>query len=230
MSRAACVVRQSQGADDSISLELQREKVVELAQSVADEYDLLDFGVHSGFSVHMGGTGGEKIDDHPMMQSLLSDLRGGVYDYLVAWDDTRVARDQFYWEIKRAAIVGECDLKFVGDVPDESLTFRVQRAVESEVKKKEIEKAVQAVEERMERGYDHGRPPFGLTYDDDGRYLVPGDNFSDAMAVIAKREDGATYREIENDLGISKSTANRIVERAEMYRSAAESTISEETV
>lgn len=225
MSRAAALIRKSQGGDDDVSLKLQREQVPELAGELAEEVETIDLGVHTGFSIHMKGADEERIDAHPDVQELLTDLRAGELDYLVAYDDTRLARDQFYWELKRAAVLGECELVFVEEPPDDQLTFRVQRAVESDVKRREIEKSQAALDAREERGDDHGRPPFGLRYDDDGRRWVPdreSGEFATALEVIRHREDGLSWRDIEDETGVSRSTVRSVYDRRERYLQAAE--------
>jgi DNA invertase Pin-like site-specific DNA recombinase len=225
MSRAAALIRKSQGGDDDVSLKLQREEVPKLAGELAEAVETIDLGVHTGFSIHMKGADEERIDAHPDIQELLTDLRAGEYDFLVAYDDTRLARDQFYWELKRAAVLGECELAFVEEPPDDQLTFRVQRAVESDVKRREIEKSQAALDAREERGDDHGRPPFGLRYDDDGRRWVPdreSGEFATALEVIRRRNDGYSWRDVEDETGVSRSTARSVYDRRERYLQAAE--------
>lgn len=225
MSRAAAFIRKSQGDEDDVSLQLQREHVTDLADGLADDVETIDLGVHTGFSIHMRPDSEDRIDTHEDVRALLEDLRAGEYDYLCAWDDTRLARDQFFWELKRAAIVGGCALEFVEEPPEDQLTFRVQRAVESDVKRREIQKSKAALEEREEQGHDQGRPPFGLTYDDAGEQWVPdrggedgerGD-FQKAIDVIKARENDLSWRDVAGETGVNKSTARRIWERRERY-------------
>jgi len=229
MSRAAAFIRKSQGEEDDVSLDIQRDQVPATAAAAAgidaDDVELIDLGVHTGFSIHMKAEDEERIDSNPEVEQLLSDLRTGRYDALAAYDDTRLARDQFYWELKRAAIVGDCELVFVESPPDDSLTFRVQRAVESDVKRREIQKSQEALTAREERGDDHGRPPFGLQYDDAGRRWVPdreSGEFRTALEVIRSRADGDSWRQIEDDTGVTTGTARRIIDRKERYLSEAE--------
>lgn len=225
MSRAAAFIRKSQGGDDDVSLSIQREEVPALAESLAEEVETVDLGVHTGFSIHMKGADDERIDAHPEVRRLLDDLRAGEYDHLVAYDDTRLARDQFYWEIKRAAIVGSAEISFVQEPPDDELTFRVQRAVESDVKRREIEKSQAALAAREERGDDQGRPPFGLQYDDDGRRWVAdreSGEFATALEVIRLREKGESWRSVAESAGVPRSTARSVHERRERYLKEAE--------
>ncbi|RLM87894.1 recombinase family protein [Haloarcula sp. Atlit-7R] len=228
-SRAVAVIRKSQGADDDVALQLQREEVPALAHDLAEEVETVDLGVHTGFSVHTKSVDDERIDAHPEVEELLADLRSGEYDHLVAYDDTRLARDQFYWELKRAATLGECELAFVEEPPEDELTFRVQRAVESDVKRREIEKSQAALDAREERGDDHGRPPFGLRFDEDGRRWVPdreSGEFATALEVVRCREEGLSWRDVEEETGVSRSTARGIYDRRERYLQEAEASVS----
>jgi len=218
--RAACVVRQSQGDDDSISLALQRESVQALATEIADEVDMIDLGTHTGFSIHTHDADEERIDTHPEIRKLIRDLRAGRYDYLCAWDDTRLARDQFYWQIDYAARLGECEFRFVEPPPDDDLVFRVTRAVESDVKRREIEKVRQAIQEREERGYYQGRPPFGMQFDDDGQHLIPDpDSWDIVCDVLRLRDQGHSYAKIAEQTPVNKSRVGRIVRNRKRYES-----------
>lgn len=230
MSRAVAVIRKSQGDEDDVSLQLQRERVGDLAHGLADDVEVIDLGVYTGFSIHMRPDSEERIDTHPDVLALLEDLQAGEYDYLCAWDDTRLARDQFFWTIKRAALLGECELAFVEEPPEDELTFRVQRAVESDVKRREIQKSKAALEQREEQGHDQGRPPFGLTYDDSGERWVPDreredderSEFQQALDVIEARENGLSWRDVAAETGVNKNTARRVWDRRERYLQEAE--------
>lgn len=233
MSRAAAFLRKSQGSEDDVSLELQRERVPALAADLednltVDDIETIDLGVHTGFSIHSKAESDERIDTHPAVEQLLVDLRAGEYDILAAYDDTRLARDQFYWELKRAAIVGGCELAFIEEPPEDDLTFRVQRAVESDVKRREIEKSQEALDAREQRGDDHGRPPFGLQYDDAGRRWVPDQEsgeFATALEVVRLREDDVSWRDIADETSVNTGTARRIYKRKERYLEEAEAAV-----
>lgn len=226
MSKAVAFIRKSQGDDDDVSLQLQREQVTALAGEFAADVETIDLGVHTGFSSHVRPDAETRIDTHDAVRALLTDLRAGEYEYLCAWDDTRLARDQFFWELKRAAIVGGCAFEFVDAPPEDQLTFRVQRAVESDVKRREIQKSKAALEARNQQGYDQGRPPFGLTYDAAGEQWVPDrasdtdeqSDFQTALAVINARTNDHSWRAVAAETGVTKSTARRIWKRRDRYR------------
>lgn len=230
MSRAVAFIRKSQGDEDDVSLQLQRSRVGALAEELADDVDEIDLGVHTGFSIHMRPDSEDRIDTNEKVLGLLEDLRVGTYDWLCAWDDTRLARDQFFWELKRAAIVGGCELAFVEEQPDDELTFRVQRAVESDVKRREIQKSKAALEQRREQGHDQGRPPYGMTYDSAGERWIPDrenengerSDFQKALDVITARENGLSWREVAAETDVHKDTARNIWDRRERYLAEAE--------
>lgn len=95
----------------------------------------------------------------------------------------------------------------------------LQAASEHEAKKKEIERAREAVQERIQNGYDHGRPPIGFRFDDAGERWVPNreGRFADVVEAIRMVEDGATYRDVEEELGIAPSTMSGVMDRRDRY-------------
>lgn len=199
-----------------MSLSIQRKEL----SALADEVETIDLGVHTGFGIQMKGADNEWIDAHLKLRQLLEDLRSGEYDHLVAYDDTRLARDQFFWGTKRVATVDGAGLLFVEEPPGNEFMFRVQRAVGNDVKRREIEKSRAALPAREERGDDQGRPPFGLQCDDDGRRWVAdceSREFATAIKVIQKRDEGGSWRAVAESARVPRSTARNIFERRDRY-------------
>lgn len=221
MTNVATLVRQSQGSEDSISLELQREQTDERAAELGDDDpERVDLGVHTGFSIFVKRPDQERIDDNEQVLGLLDDLAAGAYDYLVAHDDTRLARDQFYWVLVWHAQRGDCTVEFIEDVPSDDLTFRVGRVVEAEMKRKEIEKARRAKQRRVEQGMYDGGVPLGLQFDEQGEYLIrDSDEWEAIEAVFECLAEGKTYKEIVAEVdGInSTGTITNIRDRRERY-------------
>lgn len=95
----------------------------------------------------------------------------------------------------------------------------LQAASEHEAKKKEIERAREAVQERIENGHDHGRPPIGFQFDDAGERWVPDRDgrFEDVVEAIQMVEDGATYSDVQEELGIAPSTMSGVMDRRDRY-------------
>ncbi|MBX0322930.1 recombinase family protein [Halomicroarcula sp. F13] len=101
----------------------------------------------------------------------------------------------------------------------------LQAASEHEAKKKEIERAREAVQERIENGYDHGRPPIGFQFDDAGERWVPDreGRFEHVVEAIRMVEDGATYRDVQEELDIAPSTMSGVMDRRDRYLQETES-------
>lgn len=224
MTRKAILwVRKSKGEDDDVGLTLQREKLPELAEQFVDEYDILDLGVHTGFSIHSRDPDEERIDANPNVLSAVEDLEAGEYDFLIAYNDTRLARDQYFATIERACLIGGAEIRYVEDV-DEGMSFELQRTVEKHIKQKEIEQSKKARAHRREKGYWEGRPRFGTKYDEDSAYLIPGEDFVDALRAIKMREktdeDGNheySLRDIAEATDIPLGTLKSILDRREWY-------------
>jgi len=94
-----------------------------------------------------------------------------------------------------------------------------------EEKIEEIEKAINAIEEKKERGDDLGRPRFGMTYDEEKRRQVPGERWEDVVAIFEMREDDCTYEDIAEEVGVSTGTAYRVVDRRKWYEMRTEAGI-----
>jgi len=205
--------RLSQDSDTSIPR--QKRKI----RSYCDErgidlVEILDDGrFSSGFDA-----------DRTEYQEVRDRIRAREVSAVVVHDKTRIGRDfdermQFVLDLRKfgvelhSARKGAVDLSNPTDAAVESL----YAAQDDEAKREEIEKAVEAVEERLANGYDHGPPRFGCEYRDDGKFQVPGENYAVAMRVIEMKDNGKTYEQIEAETGVPTSTANRIVEAREWY-------------
>jgi len=226
MSKAAVVVRQSQGEDDSVSLTLQREAGERLADELDADPVFFDLGVHTGFSSLSEDVNvGEGIDDHPKIIDLLDRLRDGEFNYLLSYDDTRLCRDGFYNELKRAAVRNGADLGFADpDIEEGTLGHSVKREVQKWVKRQEKEKARKAVRYRIENGYWQGGIPTGTQMDAEKKYLEPADGFKDVLRVLAWKDNGASHRETLDKVESisSTSTVTNILERRKLYEDLAE--------
>lgn len=227
MSKALAWIRKSKGSDDDIGLEMQREQVPGLAEELADEVDPLDLGVHTGFSSMSRDDDAGLLDQNDRVQQAVEKLEAGEYDYLVAYDDRRVCRDEYLRVIEYACKQGGCEFVYVGDVEEDDLAYDIHRRVERQTKEEEITKAKAALAERERKGYDQGRPPFGLQFDADGKYWVPDEDFDIARRVIELRDDDVPYREVRAKTGVPPSTAHGIMERREKYQEAKERTVTQ---
>lgn len=166
-------------------------------------------------------------------QLLREKIREGEIDAVVVRDRARLSRD-FDERLRLLTYLREQDVELhvvedrgLIDVQDvQTAAMECVHAAMDHVKKKaEIDRAKAAIEERLERGDDHGRPPFGLRFDDEGRRWVPdreSGEFATALEVIRLREDGLSWRDIADETGVNRSTARGIYDRRERYLDEAE--------
>ena len=218
MSKALAWVRKSKGDESDVGLGEQRELVRSLANDVADDVELLDLGVHTGFSTMTRDDPAGLLDQNERVQERIAELEAGEYSYLVAWDDRRICRDEYFSVIQYAATQGDAELVYVGDVNEDDLTFDLKRRIERDTKEEEIEKSQRAIERRKEQGYDHGRPRFGMTYDADGHYQVPGENFDVVLDIFRHNRNGKSRRGISEVVEVPLGTVQNVLDRRDWYR------------
>jgi len=146
-------------------------------------------------------------------------------DAIIVNDKRRLARDvdevmRLIPDLRQAGVElhshqdGQLDLSD----PMRSAIEILQAAAAHEEKMSEIEKAREAVNERLDAGHDHGRPRFGMRYNDSGTRQVPGEDFGRVRRVFELRSDGHTLTEIADRTGIATSTVQRILDNREWYR------------
>ena len=217
MSRALAWIRKSKGDDDDVGLEEQREVVPGLAAELADEVERLDLGVHTGFSTMTRDDESGLLDQNERVTERIDELRSGRFDYLVALDDRRVCRDEYLRVIQYAAGQGNAEIVYVGEVNEDDLTFDLKRRIERDTKEEEIEKSRRAIERRKQQGYDHGRPRFGMTYDANGHYQVPGEEFDTVTEIFQLDNAEKSRREIADEVDVPVATVQNVLDRREWY-------------
>lgn len=222
MTRVLEWIRKSKGSDDDIGLEDQREKVGALSKELTDDVDdidSLDLGVHTGFSSMTREDPAGLLDQNSEVINAVERLRNGEYDYVTAYDDRRICRDEYFTIIEYACKQGGAEIVYYADVDDDNLAFDIHRRVERETKEEEIRKAKRALERRRAKGYWEGRPRWGTEYDDNSAYLVPSENFGDALlAIQMKKVQDASYNDILDKTAIgSTGTLRNILDRADWY-------------
>jgi len=217
MSKALAWIRKSKGDDDDIGLEDQRELVRALAEDVAEEVEVLDLGIHTGFSTMTRDDPAGLLDQNERVQDCVAELEAGEYSHLVAWDDRRICRDEYFSVVQYAAKQSDTEIVYVGDVNEDDLTFDLKRRIERDTKEEEIEKSRRAIKQRKEQGYDHGRPRFGMTYDANGHYQVPGDDFHIVLEIFRHDRNGKSRREIAEAIDTPLGTVQNVLDRREWY-------------
>lgn len=99
------------------------------------------------------------------------------------------------------------------------LSDRVERLVEIFVKLKEMRKAKEAREKRLEMGGYEGTPPVGMQFDDSNMFLEPDEEFEEVLNILELRAQGKSYNDIleETDLTNSSGTLSNILDRRDDY-------------
>lgn len=221
MSSAVRILRSSQGDENKIGLEVQDEVTSTLADDLDTTIDrTIDLGIHTAFSAFVRGPDSDnRLDNNEEIQKLIEELHAGEYDYLLAYDDSRVSRDDFFFVIHYACIMGDAEMVFIEDVDLDSLEFRVKRVVEQHVKQTEIKKSREVRERRRNNGGREGTPPTGLDWDDDRHGWEPDDDFEAALRVLVLKDAGYTHREVvaEVDVAGSTGTVTNILNRRDEY-------------
>jgi len=157
------------------------------------------------------------LDQNERVTERVDELEAGRFDYLVAYDDRRVCRDEYFSVIQYAATTGDAEIVYVGDVNEDDLTFDLKRRIERDTKEEEIDKSRRAIERRQEQGYDHGRPRFGMTYDERGEYQVPGEEFDTVLDIFRHDRNDKSRREIASAVDVPVATVQRVLDRREWY-------------
>lgn len=218
MSKALVWIRKSKGSDDDIGLEDQREGVYALADELADEVETLDLGVHTGFSSMTRDEPTGLLDQNEDVLETVERIQSGEFDYIAAWDDRRICRDEYFTIIEYACKQGDCEIRYFADVDKDDLTFDLKRRIERDTKEEEIRKAKRALKIKKERGDDFGRPRFGYTYNAEKTEQVPDEHeFERALRVIHLRDESKTYAAINEETGVSEGTISNILDRRDEY-------------
>ena len=220
MSKAVGYIRLSQ---DGMSLERQQRDIENYA----------DLGGFNLVKVYNEGKHASGFDeDRPEYQAMLEDVDDGGVDVVIVPNLSRLSRDrkhrlQLLLDLDRADVdLHSVELGRAVDLDDDwELVQQSIRATTDDVeKRKEIERSKRATKERIENGFDHGRPPYGLEFDENGEYWVPNNNFVDVLEIFRFREQGKTYEWIAGEVGVPTSTAARIEQNREVYQKRKECT------
>jgi DNA invertase Pin-like site-specific DNA recombinase len=194
--------------------------------------DVTDYAVTNGYTLADIYNEGKRASgfntDRPEYQALLDHIDTSDTTAVIVPNLSRLSRDRkerlrLLLDVDRAGVqLHSVELGGAVDLDDDwELVQQSIRATTDDVeKRKEITRSQRATQERLDNDYDHGRPPFGLTYDDDGHYWIPdreSDEYQAALTCIQLREDDHSWREIATETGVNKDTARRIYARRERY-------------
>jgi DNA invertase Pin-like site-specific DNA recombinase len=214
MSRAYGYTRLSDTSQVSIANQRQHIEVYAEEHGL-DLVDVLSDGEQSS---------GFDVDDLEAFDKLRERITVGDADAIIVNDKRRLVRDEN--EVMRLIAdlrsnevelhthqSGQVDL----EEPMQAAIEILRASSAAEEKRKEIERAKEAIREKQDAGHDLGRPRFGMTYSDDGTEQVPGEEFDTVLEILRWDRLGKTLREIEEETGVPKSTVANVLERREWY-------------
>lgn len=212
--KALGYTRLSQTSDTSISD--QKEEIRNLADQ--HEFNLLhiydDGQRSSGFD-----------NDRPEYTQMVAHTDEQDIDAIIVRDTDRLSRDKkervmllFELESKDIEVWTTQSGEPVDFEDDEGFLLEVLRAYFDDVfKRREIEKAKRKIQQRIDKGFYHGRPPYGLQYNDQKTQLTPDEEFETAVRILQMRDDGYTYEDICDATGESYGRVYRTVNNRELY-------------
>lgn len=165
--------------------------------------------------------------DRSGYRNLMDAVETGDVDTVVVHGISRLARSlqDLDSTVSRVADAG-CEIHFVrdglsfGDEKERPL-HRLQMQMlgafaewQARVKRMNTREGIAARQE--EQGYHHGRPPLGFETDDG--HLVQGGRYHDVVAVLEMiQKDELSKRKAAEELGCSRTTISRALDRAELY-------------
>lgn len=207
--------RLSQKSDTSI--ERQEEHIREYATQ--QDFELVEI-----YSDGQGASGFDK-EDREQYQAVVERVRKGMIDAVIVNDKRRLTRDvDEAMRLLPDFRENDVQLHTHQDGPlDLSDPIRaaieiVSAAAAYEEKQDEIEKAREATQARVaDEDIDHGRPRFGMTYNEDGTKQVPGDDFNIVLDILRRDNRGQSLSDIASAHEMSPSTVWRVLDRREWY-------------
>lgn len=160
-------------------------------------------------------------------RSLMNTVVAGEVDAVVAKSVSRIARSirDLDRTAERVTEVG-AELHIVdeglvmkpdAEDPYQNALFRllgVFAQLEAELAQQRTREGIAA--RQAEDGYHHGRPPLGFETDDG--HLIEAADYDQVVSVLELvRKDGLSKRSAARELGTSRPTIDRALERAELY-------------
>lgn len=210
-----------------------RDGSIEEQKAAVRQYARNTEGIELATTLNDGNRTSGFNEDREKYTQLLDNIESGSVDAVVVRDRARLSRD-FDERLRLLTRFRETGVELhvieaggyidVQDVQTAAMEC-VHAAMDHVKKMAEIRRSREALEEKKEKGHDLGRPPYGFRYNDAGEHWVPdreSGEFSDALDIISLREDGVSWRDIEDETEATMSTARRVWDRRERYLQEAE--------
>lgn len=166
-------------------------------------------------------------------QQMLSDAAEGEFDVLVVRVGSRIGRDKMERIDVFTDLANKFEVEFhttkrgyVDPKNTMDILREVFEATKDDEKKEEIERSIEATEQRQEEGYYHGRAPTGLQHAPRAEPpgLEPDEGFESVLNILNSKEQGMTHDEALEVSGIpgkARSHVTRVLDRKELYQEVA---------
>lgn len=191
--------------------------------------DCREYADRQGFDVdhiYNEGQGQSGWDgDRDEYGRMLTAAEDGEFDALIVRDGSRFGRDKRE-RIRRFFDLDEWGVEFHTvsrgytdpEDPSDFLMEVFKSMSDDHGKRVEVERLESEMAKRKENGWYTGEAPTGLEYDDNKQYLQAADDeIDDVRHVYELRDDGATYREIREEVPWTLPTIGKIIDRREAY-------------
>lgn len=170
---------------------------------------------------------GYSTEERPEYRDFKAEVETGDIHAVVVRDTGRIGRD-FDERVRFILTCRQCNVELHSveagqhdiDDPWQVLGETAQAAGDDVQKRKEIERAKQATNERIENGCYHGRPPIGLEFADDNCHLQKSEEWETVREIVERRLSGEDVSVVAERVGVSAATVSRVSGRGlEWYRS-----------
>lgn len=159
---------------------------------------------------------------------MLEDAENGEFDALIVRDGSRFGRDKRE-RIRRFFDLDEWGVQlhtvsrgYIDPEDPSDFLMEVFKAMSDDHgKREEVERLESEMQKRKENGWYIGEAPTALQYDDDKQYLEGTDGIEDVLTVYKLRDEGATYREIAEEVEWTPPTIGKLIDRREQYEAVA---------
>jgi len=202
-------------SQEGMTIERQKEKIAEYCSAHDLQLERIydDGRYESGYN-----------EDREAYEELKEDLDEKPIEAVVVRDVARIGRDfdermDFILTLRQTDIELHSSERGPIDLSDpyEAAVESIHAASDHADKQREIRRSKEAIKKRIEKGYDHGRPRFGMTYDEESKYQVPGEDFETVMEILKLRRADNSYPKIAAETGVAMGTVRRVWKRREWY-------------
>lgn len=168
-------------------------------------------------------------DERTEYTQMLEDAENSEFGTLIVRRAHRVGRDhreriRRLWDLDDWGVeLHTCKRGYIDPEKSSDFLMEVFRAMSDDKgKRDEVELLEAEMEKRKERGWYIGEAPTALRYGEEKQYLEPiEEELEDVLRVYGLRDEGATYRDIAEEVPWSLPTIGKLIDRREQYEAVA---------